>query len=193
MFVVDCGSLRAYVAIGAIGLFGLLSTSALHAETAPSLAYAATLSDIGIKWEPSGAPLVLHNAKVPQPKSEWVALGYAVFPGYFIPAAFGHAYAGANVTAGLLSAGRLSGRIMWMYSFFENFWVDGADGAISGAEMALFYVGLALDLGGYLYDIVRAPAEVARYNQRLALKQPRVSPFIDIVDDGPCCGLAFQF
>ena len=143
---------------------------------------------------------VTHNAitynhtAISQPKSQWIALGYAILPGYFIPAALGHAYAEAKVQAAVVSSARLSGRLMWMYAFFDNFWVERAQGSISGGAMGLFYGGLVLDLGGYLYDILHAPAAVAKYNKRFTAKnETKIQPFIDMVEDGPYCGLALNF
>src|SRR5688572_26879507 len=94
---------------------------AFGAEQELKLAYQNSLGDIGLKWDSTAATstntIVYGNEKIAQPKSEVVALAYAILPGYFIPAAFGHAYAEANVQAAVISSARLSGRIMWMYSF----------------------------------------------------------------------------
>lgn len=165
-----------------------------QSETVNFTYKAPRLADMGIQLRNDAANVIHYNQTVAQPKSQWVAMGYAILPGYIIPAAFGHAYAEAKVQATIISGARLSGRIMWMYSFFDNFWVDGSEGSIDDSAKTLFFVGLALDLGGYLYDIIHSPIEVASYNRRFfSNNQKRVTPFIDMADDGPCCGLAFLF
>ena len=139
-------------------------------------------------------PALAVSTQLKKQKSQLVALGYAMLPGFFIPAAFGHAYAGADREASVLSVARLSGRIMWMYSFFDNLFIENADGSIgSGNEMLFFSLGLALDIGGYLYDTIFSTVEVAEYNRKAANhKRSRIVPFIDIRFDGPCCGIEFR-
>jgi hypothetical protein len=180
--------------LGLIGVSGLANAEEA-ATLADSVTYENALPEIGLKWKPEGNSNVINYArKVAQPKSPLIALSYAILPGYFIPAAFGHAYAGAKMQAAVISSARLSGRIMWMYSFFDNLMVDNAEGSISGPAMTMFYAGLALDLGGYLYDIIHAPVEVAKYNQRFYTSQTKkVTPFLDYAEDGPYCGLAYNF
>lgn len=124
-------------------------------------------------------------------KSPWVALGYAVIPGYFIPSAFGHLYAESYLKGSVISASRLAGRIMWMHAFFDNVFIRDARGDIG--QNILFYTGMALDLGGYLYDIIRSPLEVAQYDRNVIQAQGRLTPFINIAYGGPCCGVKFLF
>ncbi len=141
------------------------------------------------------APVLSFGETLPQAKSQWAALSYAVFPGYFIPAAFGHAYAEDYVQATVISTSRLAGRIMWFHAFFDNLLVEDRDGAMESTQDRLFFfAGLALDIGGYIYDILHSPVAVAKHNKQPSLmKVAQVRPFLDLIGDTPCCGIQLRF
>ena len=195
---------KGLIFIGSLSLLFCVLTVQAHADdwTAITIEKKYHLSSeivyFGDSVDPvANNPFFSQEMKPRASKPYWVAASYALIPGFFIPSAFGHAIAGDNTEASIISTARLSGRMMWMYAFFENIWKRDADGHFSKGDNLLFSLGLLLDIGGYLFDMTNGPQELAarhKANSRKVVSNDIViRPFIDMVDSGPSCGLEAKF
>ncbi len=105
------------------------------------------------------------NGYYPEYKSESTATMLAIIPGFLIHGS-GHFYAGDFMT-GFILLGLEIPSLYMIGSWFGYQLMENRDEDESGYRAALGVAGVAIFLGGWIYDFVHADAAVREYNDKI--------------------------